>query len=255
MAEGEGPAGAAGAAGPDASSVGTAGCDLWVFGYGSLMWHPGFAHAEAVRARLTGWHRCFCIWSVVYRGTPEHPGLVLGLDRGGVCDGIALRVPAAEARGVLAYLRRREQVTGVYREALVPVALGLPGRREVLAVTYLAEPAHPGYAGDLPLGMQAQLIRSGRGRSGANIDYFASTMRHLAELGIRERGLDRLGVILGTLLVRGAPMAGGAGIAARRPGRGLPQAARKRFDRLRIGERRRFMHRRVLGASTACDGA
>src|SRR5215470_16603979 len=95
--------------------------DLWVFAYGSLMWRPAFAFAEARRARLTGYHRAFCIYSVHHRGTPERLGLVLGLDRGGVCEGVAYRVPATDAVAVRAYLRAREQVSGVYREAFLPV--------------------------------------------------------------------------------------------------------------------------------------
>lgn len=221
------------------------GQDLWVFGYGSLMWHPGFAYAQAVRARLTGWHRCFCIWSVVYRGTPLHPGLVLGLDRGGVCEGIAFRVAPEHAREAISYLRWREQVTGVYREALVPVELAGAARRRVCAVTYLAEPAHPGYAGDLPLPLQAALIRAGRGRSGANLDYFASTLKHLAELSIREPALERLGVLVSSMLVRRSGCTVAAGTSGTGPRPNLPLAARRRFKPLKPGERRRFAHRRT----------
>lgn len=242
--------GAADASDQRARPAGTADAshDLWVFGYGSLMWHPGFAHAETVRASLTGWHRCFCIWSVVYRGTPRHPGLVLGLDRGGVCEGMAFRVLADDANGVLRYLRWREQVTGVYREALLPVTLARPGRPEVMALTYLAEPSHPGYAGDLPLALQAGLIRDGRGRSGDDIDYFASTLRHLARLSIRERRLERLAVLISTLRVN---RSGSVTPPTRLPTRSrqpLPLAAQHRFDRLRPSERRRFLHRRVVVA-------
>lgn len=229
------------------------GRDLWVFGYGSLMWHPGFEHADAVHARLTGWHRCFCIWSVVYRGTPGRPGLVLGLDRGGVCEGIALRVPSARASDVLTYLRRREQVTGVYREALVPVSLATEDRTEVMAVAYLAEPAHPGYAGDLPLGVQAELIRGGHGRSGPNIDYCVSTIDHLRALGIREPRLERLRAVLGPLLARIPSRSRGAR-SGNAPTSPLPAFAAKRFVRLTPGERRRFVHRRVLGAADATNG-
>jgi cation transport protein ChaC len=220
-----------------------------VFGYGSLMWHPGFAYAEAVHARLAGFHRCFCIWSVHYRGTAARPGLVLGLDRGGVCDGMAFRVPAADASAVLAYLRRREQVTGVYREALVPVTLRTPHRPEVMAVAYLAEPAHPGYAGALPLAVEARLIRSRSGLSGSNLSYFASTLRHLGELGIREPRLARLATAIGPFLLRDA---------CRRTERSMHRHAderhrgcrfvARRFKPIRPGERRRFLHRRVLGA-------
>jgi glutathione-specific gamma-glutamylcyclotransferase len=174
-----------------------AGHDLWVFGYGSLMWRPGFAYEEAQHARLTGYRRCFCIYSVHHRGTRERPGLVLGLDRGGACEGIAYRVAAANAAETRNYLRAREQVNGVYREAHVPVQLITGAHREVLALTYIVERAHPNYAGQLPLARQARLIHGSRGYSGANLDYLISTLRHLAELGIRERELERLPVAIG----------------------------------------------------------
>jgi len=174
-----------------------AGHDLWVFGYGSLMWRPGFAYEEAQHARLTGYRRCFCIYSVHHRGTVDRPGLVLGLDRGGACEGIAYRVTAARAAETTRYLRAREQVYGVYRETHVPVELITGPRREELALTYIVERAHPNYAGRLPLAMQACLIHGSRGRSGANLDYLISTLRHLAELGIRERELERLLVMIG----------------------------------------------------------
>ena len=118
--------------------------DLWVFGYGSLMWRPGFAYAEARHARLTGWRRCFCIYSVHHRGTPARPGLVLGLDRGGACEGIAFRIPAPDVAATLHYLREREQVVSVYREALVPLTLVSTGRPEVTALAFLVERAHQG---------------------------------------------------------------------------------------------------------------
>jgi glutathione-specific gamma-glutamylcyclotransferase len=175
--------------------------DLWVFAYGSLMWRPAFAFAEARRACLTGHHRAFCIYSVHHRGTPARLGLVLGLDRGGVCEGVAYRVAAPDAAPVRAYLRAREQVSGVYREAFLPVELD--GERhppvEVTALAFIVERAHPAYAGPLPPALQARLIRGAKGLSGANLDYLVSTVRHLQELGIRERALERLVVLAGPL--------------------------------------------------------
>ena len=173
------------------------GHDLWVFGYGSLMWRPEFAYEEAQHARLLGYRRCFCIYSVYHRGTHERPGLVLGLDRGGACEGIAYRVAAARAEATTRYLRAREQVNGVYRETHVPVELLVGPHREVLALTYIVERAHPNYAGRLPLAVEAGIIHGSCGRSGANLDYLISTLRHLAEVGIRERELERALAVIG----------------------------------------------------------
>src|SRR4029453_16424516 len=97
--------------------------ELWVFGYGSLMWQPGFAFTERVPAALIGAHRSLCIYSFHHRGTEHHPGLVLGLDEGGACRGVAFRVAADKEDATLAYLREREQVTDVYVEAIRPVSL------------------------------------------------------------------------------------------------------------------------------------
>lgn len=181
--------------------------DTWVFGYGSLMWNPGFSFEEARPARLTGYHRAFCVYSIHYRGTTRRPGLVLGLDRGGVCDGIAFRIEPNARERTLTYLRRRELIYGVYRETLVPVVLGHEtgeAPRTVWAITYIAERAHPAYAGCLPLRREASLIRRSAGRGGTNLDYLLSTLRHLKELGISERRLDRLLTLTGALAARAA---------------------------------------------------
>ena len=113
--------------------------DLWVFGYGSLIWKPGFAFLEQKRARLIGEHRSLCIYSMVHRGTPEKPGLVLGLDRGGACQGVAFRIAANERKATVAYLREREQVTGVYREVMRSVWLQADARQRVSALADAAE--------------------------------------------------------------------------------------------------------------------
>ena len=173
--------------------------DLWLFAYGSLMWRPGFAVAETRRARLTGYRRCFSIYSVHHRGTPERLGMVLGLDRGGVCEGIAYRIAAQEADAIRRYLRSRELINGVYREALLQIELEQDPPAEVMALTYIVERAHPNYAHRLPLPTQARLIKGAKGLSGANIDYLVSTVRHLRELGIRERELERLVTMVGGL--------------------------------------------------------
>jgi cation transport protein ChaC len=166
--------------------------DLWVFAYGSLIWRPGFDFAERVPARLIGAHRALCVYSFVHRGTPERPGLVLGLDRGGACRGIAYRVRAARRSDTLAYLRAREQVTSVYRECVRAVAL--PGHAEarVPAVCFVVDRGHPQYAGKLTLADQLHLVRQGHGVSGPNRDYVMATVSALETLGYRDRDLHLL---------------------------------------------------------------
>ena len=218
--------------------------DLWVFGYGSLMWRPGFAYDDVRPAMLTGYRRCFCIYSVHHRGCHARPGLVLGLDRGGVCHGLAFRVTPAKAQATLAYLRAREQVNGVYREAMLPVRLD--GGSMVTCLTYLAERAHPSFAGSLPIATQAILIRSAHGLSGPNLDYLINTLAHLVLLGIRERELERVLALAGPLFARGP---GGEQRLARTHGlvrarQGDAVAA----PRMAQAARRRFLHRqRVKG--------
>jgi cation transport protein ChaC len=166
--------------------------DLWVFAYGSLIWRPGFAFLEQVPARLIGAHRALCVLSYIHRGTPERPGLVLGLDQGGTCKGLAFRVAARDRAETLAYLREREQVTKVYREALRSVwLLGEPERR-VQAVCYVVDRGHPQYAGRMPLERQLHHVRQGHGQSGANRDYVLSTVKALESLGFRDEGLHLL---------------------------------------------------------------
>jgi cation transport protein ChaC len=164
--------------------------DLWVFGYGSLMWRPGFDYAERELAWLRGYHRALCIYSHVHRGTPERPGLVLGLDRGGSCRGVAFRVEAVKAEATLAYLRAREQVTSVYVERRV--RLRLDDGREVEALTYVVDRRHDQYAGKLPLETILTYVRSGIGQSGDNPAYVLNTHRHLTELSLRDPVLAHL---------------------------------------------------------------
>jgi cation transport protein ChaC len=163
--------------------------DLWVFAYGSLMWNPGFAHAESAPATLYGYHRAFCIYSRIYRGTAERPGLVLGLVRGGACRGLAYRVPAAAAAEVVDYLDRRERSRGEYVPRRCPVRLkgGV-----VPALCYIANRAHHDYAAGLDLARMAPLIRHGAGRHGRNIDYLANTLQHLKTLGVHDPRLTQL---------------------------------------------------------------
>lgn len=160
--------------------------DLWVFGYGSLMWRPGFAFVERVPARLVGLHRALCVYSFVHRGTPEWPGLVLGLDRGGMCRGIAYRVAATRRAETIAYLRGREQVTTVYLETMRQIALEDAARRRVPALCYIVDRSHVQYAGRLTLAESLHHVRQGHGKSGPNRDYVLETVRALEALGYRE---------------------------------------------------------------------
>ena len=160
--------------------------EFWVFGYGSLMWRPGFDFSEKAPAALIGAHRSLCIYSFHHRGTEEHPGLVLGLDEGGACRGVAFRVAAGKGDATIAYLREREQVTDVYVGAIRPVSLLDGSGRELEALCYMVDRAHPQYAGRLSIEAQAHLVRSAIGRSGSNIDYVLNTVRHLDEAGIHD---------------------------------------------------------------------
>jgi cation transport protein ChaC len=164
--------------------------DLWVFGYGSLMWSPGFRHVERSAGRLHGYHRALCILSSRYRGTPARPGLVVGLCRGGSCWGVAFRVPAPRARSVLAALWHREMLTRVYVPRLVPVAIER-GRR-VRALAFVADTAHPSFVRELDLNGRAQLVAQGIGMRGRCVDYIRSTIRHMHELGVRDPHLEHV---------------------------------------------------------------
>ena len=166
--------------------------ELWVFAYGSLMWSPGFDFAEQAGGALVGAHRALCIYSFHHRGTIEKPGLVLGLDEGGACRGVAYRVEAARSEATLAYLREREQITAVYLETHKPVSLLDGSGREIEAVCYVADRKHPQYAGRLSLERQAELVREAAGLSGNNIDYVLNTVRHLEEAGVHDAELAAL---------------------------------------------------------------
>ena len=169
---------------------------LWVFGYGSLMWQPGFAFVEMRRARLVGYHRSFCIYSLHYRGTPQRPGLVLGLARGGTCQGVAFRVADADATAVRSYLHARELIYGVYREAMLTAEIESErGPIQTDVLTYIAETGHPSFAGTgTSLARRSAIIRAARGKAGSNLAYFVATLSKLRELGIRQPDLERLAV-------------------------------------------------------------
>lgn len=158
--------------------------DLWVFGYGSLMWRPGFEFVERRHGSVRGWRRSLCVYSHYHRGTPDRPGLVLGLDRGGSCRGVAFRVESSKAEGTIAYLRERELVTSVYVETQASVLLE-DGRR-VTALTYVVDRRHPQYAGRLERDTLLRFVRQGHGHSGDNAAYVRNTADHLREMGLAD---------------------------------------------------------------------
>ncbi|HRO12150.1 gamma-glutamylcyclotransferase [Amaricoccus sp.] len=166
---------------------------FWVFGYGSLIWSPGFEYADRRVATLCGYRRAFCMTSIVYRGTPEAPGLVLALDRGdgsGSCVGVAYQVAAERAAATLAYLRERELVSYAYTEARLPVAL--EDGEAVEALVYVSNPAHAQYRGGLSLEAQAEVIARAVGPRGPNRDYLLKTVESLETLGLHDPDLARL---------------------------------------------------------------
>ncbi|MDP0930157.1 MULTISPECIES: gamma-glutamylcyclotransferase [Paracoccus] len=165
---------------------------FWVFGYGSLMWDPGFNPVETVKARLSGYSRSFCLRSITFRGTHEAPGLVLGLDEepGAECRGLALRIAEDEHSGVMEYLRARELASSAYREMIVP--LHLEDGREIHAIAYVMRRDHWQYAGGLCTNEQADIIARAHGGRGPNADYLFNTVRHLAEIGMNDEMLEQL---------------------------------------------------------------
>jgi cation transport protein ChaC len=164
--------------------------ERWVFGYGSLMWRPGFSFVERQSATLHGRRRAFCIYSVHHRGTYERPGLVLGLAPGGAVRGAAYRVAEADWPETYAYLREREQPTETYVEAASNVRLA-DGRR-VETLTFLSDTRHPQWAGALSLERQADLIAGATGLSGRNVDYLRDLVEHLRAEGVRDRSMEAL---------------------------------------------------------------
>ena len=164
--------------------------DLWVFGYGSLMWSPGFPFRERSVGLLRGYHRALCILSTRYRGTDRRPGLVMGLCRGGSCWGMAFRVPGAHVAAALARLWHREMRRRVYYAKLVPVRIAR-GRR-IRALAFIADPNHAQYTRELDLHSRAQLVAQGVGERGRCTDYIRHTLEHMYELGVTDPHLARV---------------------------------------------------------------
>lgn len=160
--------------------------EIWVFGYGSLMWNPEFPYIESRPALLDGYHRRFCVYSYQFRGTPERPGLVLGLDEGGSCHGMAFRVAAKDQANALSYLWDREMSTSVYCAKMLPIRLG---DETVQACTFVVDRNHEHYCSNLCVEEAAQCILRSVGKRGPNIDYLVNTVRHLEAMGIAEQTL------------------------------------------------------------------
>lgn len=177
----------------------TAPREIWLFAYGSLMIEGALEAAEKRPALVRGYRRALCIYSHVYRGTRARPGLVLGLDRGGSCRGVAFRFEGAKAKAAMDRVAARENVTGVYLLREIPVTLLADGKnraRRVMALAFVADRDHSQYAGKLSSRTIARLLRQGKGTRGRAADYLKETLRCIAGFGIRDRGLERIGKLI-----------------------------------------------------------
>jgi glutathione-specific gamma-glutamylcyclotransferase len=168
----------------------------WVFGYGSLLWNPGFDHIRAVPAKLIGYHRKLCVYSFHYRGKPEQPGLVFGLDRGGSCRGLAYEVADAAWADTRAYLQKREQITMVYKDVTRSLRL-IPDETVVQALTYVVDREHPQCACGLAEDDILRMVRQGEGVAGGNVDYVRRTHEQLLSLGLPDPRIARIVAGLG----------------------------------------------------------
>ena len=177
------------------------GQDVWLFGYGSLMWNPLIQFAERREGRIHGYHRRYCLWLRWGRATKDRPGLILGLDQGGSCRGVSFRIPRALAARELGMIWIREMVSGIYRPRWVTVRCGKQrvGRvaargkpRTIRAITFTVDPAHPLYTGRLSPQRTAELIAQASGEFGSCRNYLHNTVTHLAELGVRDSYLSRV---------------------------------------------------------------
>jgi glutathione-specific gamma-glutamylcyclotransferase len=184
----------------DAENTRSTDAALWVFGYGSLIWRPGFAFIERHPATLSGYHRSLCVYSHVHRGTPERPGLVFGLDRGGSCRGMAFKVLPQDRDAVIGYLREREQVTSVYLERHISIRIDGSHRQNtqpLTAMTYVVDRQHRQYAGRLEREKLLQMVRQAAGISGHNPDYVRETHRALRDMGVNDSTVGWLAGQLG----------------------------------------------------------
>ncbi len=168
--------------------------DYWVFGYGSLMWNPGFNYSVAKPAQIYGYHRCLCLWSIEYRGTTESPGLVLGLDLGGSCKGIGFHVHREDVEHTIEYLRKRELNTSAYLPVLCKMHLS--DGQVVDAITFIIRHRHPQHAPAMSAQNAATIIADSVGRNGPNRDYLINTVDHLNQVGLQDARLQRIADLL-----------------------------------------------------------
>jgi cation transport protein ChaC len=164
--------------------------EAWIFAYGSLMWNPALEFTESFPCSVQGWHRSFCFWTPLGRGTPELPGLMLALESGGDCEGIAYRLAPNQVESELAILWNREMLAGVYKPQWVPTRLR--DGRLVTAVTFVIDTEHCQYCGDLPMDKKAHHLAFAEGRRGASRDYLANTAAHARALGIHDPYIEDL---------------------------------------------------------------
>jgi len=167
--------------------------NIWVFGYGSLMWNPGFNYIRSVPGHICGYHRRFCLYSHTYRGTPQKPGLVLGMDRGGSCRGVLFEVAAENVEIALDYLWHREEMPmGVYKTKKVPVLQNGSMDGKVNACVFVINRQHQDYYPDTCRDKAADLIHRAHGVRGSNLEYLENTVFHLQSMGIIDRQLEDL---------------------------------------------------------------
>jgi cation transport protein ChaC len=168
--------------------------DLWLFAYGSLMWNPEMEFTERRRAVLRGWHRRFCLWQWRYRGTASTPGLMMALDRGGSCTGVAFRIAAPGVSDKLAKVWKREMIGKAYRPLWITVEG--PSRERLTAITFVADPKSHRYAGRLDEALVARHIATACGHAGPNATYLLETFLHCEETGIRDKMLSRMAAMV-----------------------------------------------------------
>jgi len=164
-------------------------CPAWLFGYGSLMWKPAFSYVERRKVTLHGWHRQFCMWMRLGRGTPEQPGLMLALDRGGTTHGVAFRLAQSEERAELLLVWRREMFRGAYHSRWVTLATD---EGPVHAITLVVNREHDQYAAGIDEDEVVEHIATAHGPLGSSSEYLFETLAHLEELGLRDRRLERV---------------------------------------------------------------